>query len=376
MREHCYRCHKPRIGCVCALITPVHSTTPVFVFQHPRERFHAIGTARLLKLGLTSAHVQVLAPNQPSSLQAPELPEGAALLYPAADAPELASLPVTSRPSALVVIDATWAHSRSLYRSVPWLQTLPKVALAPARPSAYRIRKEPRAECLSTIEAVLQALAILEPQTDGFDGLLLAFTRMIDQQIVLRSTRPSRPYQRRRSQRASQSIPAPLRQAQAVLVHIETARHDCQSEIVYLSAERLGSGETFHGFARPLSMPQPGHLAKMGIPVDALAQAGTLSELQRAWREFVRDDDTLLAWSRRTLEVLSDFATPAPAIELKAVYCNHLRLPPGHLEELVTRHGLSTMPTPFHGRTGRRMSAARAVVDYLLKVPVGRQAAT
>ena len=54
-RPTCYRCLRPRVSCVCGLITPVDNRTRVVIVQHPRERRHPFGTVRLARLGLRNA---------------------------------------------------------------------------------------------------------------------------------------------------------------------------------------------------------------------------------------------------------------------------------------------------------------------------------
>jgi hypothetical protein len=135
MREQCYICHKPRLACVCGLVTPCDNRSPLLILQHPRERFHALGTARLLRLGLSRAEVRVWPPKDPRCREPLPLPPGAALLYPSAGARRLDLVPAGERPKALVVLDATWPHARAIYRATPWLHEVPHVALSPTHPS-------------------------------------------------------------------------------------------------------------------------------------------------------------------------------------------------------------------------------------------------
>ena len=51
------------------------------------------------------------------------------------------------------------------------------------------IRKEPRPNYVSTLEAVMLALQILEPETDRTGRLLAAFDAMIDTQIRCKERR-------------------------------------------------------------------------------------------------------------------------------------------------------------------------------------------
>jgi hypothetical protein len=165
-------------------VVAVCNRTPVVIVQHPRERRHPFGTVRIARLGLHRVDVRVASSTLADRAVCPPCaPPGAALLFPAPDAAPL--LP-EAPPSALVVVDGTWPTARRLVRDNPWLQRLPRVRLSPSRPGRYRIRRAPRpAFQLSTIEAVVEALRILEPDTRGLDDLLAAFDRMIERQIAL-----------------------------------------------------------------------------------------------------------------------------------------------------------------------------------------------
>ena len=122
------------------------------------------------------------------------IPPRAALLYPSAHAREITELDAAERPAALVAIDGTWSQARSLYKKNPLLADLPHVKLTHAPPSNYRIRREPRAHYVSTIEALVHALRVLEPETQGFDALLTHFAKMIDQQLAFSKNPPPGSY--------------------------------------------------------------------------------------------------------------------------------------------------------------------------------------
>lgn len=187
MRATCYRCHKPELTCICAKVPRVDNRTAIWLLQHKRERFHHIGTARIAKLGLARFRCDIY---YGSPLATPTaVPEGTGILYPGPQARPLETLDRHEAPRTLVVLDGTWHHAKTLYRDNAWLHALPRFSLSPRAESNYRIRREPSADCLSTIEAVVQALRILEPDTVGLDGLLAAFDAMIDAQIRLQIER-------------------------------------------------------------------------------------------------------------------------------------------------------------------------------------------
>lgn len=183
-RLACYHCFKPQVACICASIERVANETGIIILQHPRERFHAIGTARIARLALASVRVERCSPWLDASALRAQLPEQTALLYPAAGARELITLPVAERPRHLVILDGTWFHAKKIFDAHHWLHDLPHVRLTPSAPSRYRIRPEPKAHYVATVEAIVYALRIIEPQTRGLDGLLRSFAAMVDRQAA------------------------------------------------------------------------------------------------------------------------------------------------------------------------------------------------
>src|SRR5262245_56720445 len=120
-RPTCYRCFKPMVTCLCASIERVANRTGLIVLPHPHARHHPIGSARIAALGFEAIRVEVCAPWTDDAALGASLPAGAALLYPAASARELETLPVEERPRHLVVLDGTWSHAKKLYDAHGWL---------------------------------------------------------------------------------------------------------------------------------------------------------------------------------------------------------------------------------------------------------------
>ncbi|MDO9320877.1 MAG: DTW domain-containing protein [Pseudomonas sp.] len=184
-RLRCERCQRPHSHCLCALIPQLASRTRVLVLQHPDEARHALNTARLAALGLCNAELRV-------AEQFAELPEllndpayQACLLFPGEGAQPLSAMSIAQdpRPLLLVVPDGTWRKARKLLYLNPLLAALPRVALPEGLTSRYRLRKAPMAGALSTLEAIVTALNVLEaPQQ--FDQLLKPFEALIEGQIV------------------------------------------------------------------------------------------------------------------------------------------------------------------------------------------------
>lgn len=370
-RESCYACFKPAPLCVCGRVPRVQNRTRVLVLQHPRERFHPIGTARLATLGLANADLQVAWAARPASTAPFPLTPRTGLLYPAPDAVDLASLPASQRPTELVVLDGTWHHARTLYRDQRWLHALPRYRFTPPEPSRYRIRREPDARYVSTIEAIVYALRALEPDTAGLDQLLSAFDSMIDDQLgfVLARSGPRRVVERRRASRAIPRAMAEERE-RLIVAYGEsggTPGHGVRDRnVVQWVAVRPFDGARFEALVRPETPLDPHHLDMMGIAAADLASGLSPAELRDAWARFVRPGDVIASWNQSTLALLraADLVGERTLL-VKGAYCATVRGTCGALDDVVARLGLHVTPPPFRGRAARRVANAMAVVGYL-----------
>src|SRR5207245_1748202 len=62
--------------------------------------------------------------------------------------------PVLRRLEGVILLDGTWSQAKTLWWRNPWLLKLHRIVLNPVRPARLgRLRREPRREALSTIEA-------------------------------------------------------------------------------------------------------------------------------------------------------------------------------------------------------------------------------
>ena len=367
-RAFCYRCHKAAVTCICAEVPRVQNRTHVRLVQHPREQFHPIGTARIARLGLADVAVEVL--HERGDRRPACLPDDAGLLYPGVGARDLASLAPNERPSALVVVDGTWAHARTLVRDNRWLRELPRYRLRPPA-SRYRIRREPSVDAVSTIEAIVEALKILEPETEGLADLLATFEGMIDRQLAIIAERAAgkrKPASRRlRRGNAGIVVDEPER---LVLIAGEAAASAPQRErlVMQWAALRVATGERFERFARPPAerFPVGPHLAHMGLTAALVAGGGTLDELRVAWRVFVRPTDVVVSWTQGALSLLAAIdPTPRPSLQLKSLHCSRTHRASGSVEAVTSELALPVGPPAFQGRAGRNIAHLEAVLDHL-----------
>lgn len=175
--ERC-ACEKPLplcIGCETRIRRPVGRE--VLILQHPQEPDKELGTAAITSKLLSPATLRVGLswPNLAAALGRPAAaPRPVAsrwlVLYlgsgpkgPVPDAPLVVcdknGLPLPDQRAALaevdgiVALDGTWSQAKALWWRNAWLLKLRRGLLRPATPSRYgKLRREPRRECLSTLE--------------------------------------------------------------------------------------------------------------------------------------------------------------------------------------------------------------------------------
>ncbi len=190
MSRYCQQCGKAHVLCVCKALRPVANRTPIIILQHPSEVNRPLGTAVIAKLGLENCRIFVGEnfDEHPLWLQYYRQYQGRmALLYPAQGASFLqdwyqypSKMEFEQQAtSAVIILDGTWKKAYKMWQLSRCLHSLPLVKLSEDLVGNYRIRKAPRANALSTIEAIMAALHVIEPalSTESMDH---AFQQMIE----------------------------------------------------------------------------------------------------------------------------------------------------------------------------------------------------
>ena len=197
----CEHCQKPLPLCICDSITPIENRISILILQHPQEQDRALGTARLAALHFNDAVVKVGLswPSLSKALGRPvHDPSRWAVLYlGSAKVAELdtdRAIVALNRKGGLeehqrallgeiegvVLLDGTWSQAKALWWRNAWMLKCQRVILGPAQPSRYgELRREPRRDGLSTIEAVAMLLAGLEKRPDIAATLNGSFERML-----------------------------------------------------------------------------------------------------------------------------------------------------------------------------------------------------
>jgi len=208
----CPRCQKPLPLCICDSVTPIESRIGLLILQHPQEQDRALGTARLAAQHFKNAVVRVGLswPSLAKALGRPIAdPARWAVLYlgsvKAADLDTDTEVVAVNRKGeaedgqreilrsiqGIVLLDGTWSQAKALWWRNAWMLKCQRVVLGPEQPSRYgSLRREPRSDGLSTIEAAGLLMAALEKRPDISATLIASFERMLARYREVEQTLP------------------------------------------------------------------------------------------------------------------------------------------------------------------------------------------
>jgi len=222
----CEHCQKSTAICVCDLIAPgsLSPKTRVLVLQHPQEPDKELGSARIahlalkgsvLKTGLSWRNLSAALGEEVSSqrwgvlylgtqkssagVAKPESKEGGEPCAQPTDKEVLVLNPRgeargTTELDGIVVLDGNWRQAKALWWRNAWLLKLNRIVLAPKQVSLYgALRREPRLESVSTLEAIALTLGVLEPTMNIRDALLSSFKTFLERcrTTGMRGTQPA-----------------------------------------------------------------------------------------------------------------------------------------------------------------------------------------
>ena len=183
-----------------SLAEPIDNRLFMLILQHPQEKRHALATAGLTCAALKRAELVIGLswPNLAGALGRPANAKRWAVLYlgsarPAALGIRRAIIAVDRRgePAAdqeamlrglegVVLLDGNWGEAKTLWWRNPWLLKLRHLLLNPQHRSRLGgLRREPRREALSTLEAAALVLKHLDGGIEAEDALLGSLGRLI-----------------------------------------------------------------------------------------------------------------------------------------------------------------------------------------------------
>jgi len=164
-RQVCERCLFTPSTCICNAVKRLKNKVRVIILQHPSEEKIAKNTAKLVNLSLIDCEI-VKGENNSDFAILKSLPlESTVLLYPneqAINLDEQTHSAELSNITHLIVIDGTWKKAYKIFQLTTLLNQFKTVSFKQLPTNRYAIRKAPRADSLSTLEAVAHSLFLIE----------------------------------------------------------------------------------------------------------------------------------------------------------------------------------------------------------------------
>jgi len=215
----CGQCRLFQHHCLCGLLPRVETRTRVVVVLHQLEDHKTSNTGRLAHRCLPNSEIvfrgdperarlahlarqagragHAAPPAEPSTEPpgeapaSPRWPEWTAhgdpvLLFPHPDAVPLERWRDHPRPLTLIVPDGTWGQGQRVRHRTPGLASVPCAAISRAEPSNYRLRTASDPRRLATLEAIAEALGILEGD-EPRRQLLAIFDVMVQRSLRARA---------------------------------------------------------------------------------------------------------------------------------------------------------------------------------------------
>jgi DTW domain-containing protein YfiP len=222
MRELCNTCLQPRMMCYCCFVRGFDPKIKFVILIHRLEVRRRIATGRLSHLCLENSELMMgydysnhrrltALIEDPANAPVILYPGRASLNLTPLDAGARANVFPAGKTPVVIVIDGTWGTAGKMLSRSANLHGVPRICFTPDRPSNFRVRKQPKKECFSTVEAIHQTIEMLGPGR-GFDvagrahdALLSVFNVMVEQQLeyVRRSHAEGRPTRHRRRPEAA-----------------------------------------------------------------------------------------------------------------------------------------------------------------------------
>jgi DTW domain-containing protein YfiP len=392
-RRICQRCRRPEVVCYCAHVREIETRTRVVILQHPRERDVPINTARIAALCLPNSELHVgvrfggtkaLARAMGDSERPP------ILLYPTPDALDIETHPPDS-PRTLIVLDGTWWQASKLWKENPELAAIPRYAFRPPAPSDYRIRKEPRDDYVSTLEALAHVLGVLEGDKERLLSMREPFRAMVDAQLSHAAKGGgSRHVTRSREQDGPNKgpwarLPRALREYRLrrettlLCVHGEAngwpygspERTSEREEVIHWLAHRLDTGETFERVVRTRGSLAYGTAKHCRLTEDEIASGVTFEELVRDFSAFARPTDLLCSWGAYAPLVYQRQGgeLPQAQVDVRIAGKRFVQTKPSparSMSELAVHLGATPGAPLGRGRGGERLAELSAIVRAMV----------
>lgn len=164
--HRCSGCEIRKSLCFCSAIPRLETRTRTIVLMHTAEEVLTSNTARLAAKALVNSEIRFHGrkTERMSTVGLVADDREPLLLFPSPYAEELNPEFIAGlvRPINLIVPDGSWRQAQKMVRRDPVFATMRHVKLPPGAPSGYKLRVQPEAEGLCTLEAIARSIGVLE----------------------------------------------------------------------------------------------------------------------------------------------------------------------------------------------------------------------
>jgi DTW domain-containing protein len=189
-KDPCPVCGLHKERCICASIPKLDLKTRLCLVIHRRELKRTTNTGQLAVHSLVNSEMRVRGEQgQPLDLSDLITPKyRTVLFFPSDDAIELTSdfVAESDLPIQLIVPDGNWRQASKVFSRQKELEGIPKVKIGKPNLASIHLRKEHLQEGMSTLEAIAEALAVIEGR-EAVESLFLLY------QAKLKATLAGRP---------------------------------------------------------------------------------------------------------------------------------------------------------------------------------------
>lgn len=169
----CARCLLPETGCICSARPQIHSRSAFCFLLYQGEACKPSNTGRLIADVVADNHAfrwhrTEPAPDLLALLQNPRYVP--IIVFPHEYAEPERSIRTPSELPAVqngkiplfVMLDGTWREAKKMFRSSPYLSTLPVLGIQPEQASTYLMRDAAHRHQLCTVEVAIEVLRLAE----------------------------------------------------------------------------------------------------------------------------------------------------------------------------------------------------------------------
>lgn len=165
-KEPCKRCYLHLSRCICEKIPQITTQSWITLIAHHRELKRTTNTGRLACEALVNSNLVIRGQREEplnfSVILRQEFQP--LLLYPGEQSQELSSefLSQFKKPIQLLVPDGNWRQASKVAIRSRELDLVPRVRVSVLEPAQAYMRKETKEQGMSTLEAIAEALGVIE----------------------------------------------------------------------------------------------------------------------------------------------------------------------------------------------------------------------